>query len=121
MSQELINILIVNVVYPVATVLAGIIATYIIAWIRKAIGTETLVQIQQQMELKQGLAYDTVMYVQQVWGHLDGADKKKEAINKFVVLAAQKGIVLTDEEIEVLLESAVKALKAAWNDAVNAV
>ena len=118
MSQELISILVVNVVYPVATVLAGIIAAYLIAWIRKAIGTETLAQIQQQMELKQGLAYDTVAYVQQVWGHLDGAGKKKEAINKFVILAAQKGVTVTNEEIEVLLESAVKALKAAWNEAV---
>lgn len=118
MSQELLNILIINVVYPVATALAGIIAAYFIAWIRKAVGTESLIQIKQQMEIKQGLAYDTVMYVQQVWGHLDGASRMDKAVDRFVALAGQKDIIVTAEEIEVLLESAVKALKQAWDEAV---
>ena len=114
MDSALINALVNNVLELAVTVGVG----FLLALIKQKLGTEKLVQLQQQMELKQGLAYDTVAYVAQVYKHLDGPDKLKAATNQFIYLAAEKGINVSEDEVRVLLESAYRAAKNAWSEAI---
>ena len=52
-----------------------------------------------------------VSAVQQMYSDLDGEEKKEKAIENISNILEQKGIYITELEIEMLLESSVLALK----------
>ena len=58
-------------------------------------------------DIKRNIARDTVKYVEQVFSDVHGKEKLSLATEKAIALLKSKGIKVDDEEIVVLIESAV--------------
>ena len=77
--------------------LAGFLGTQLqIVW--KRIATD---------KTKKSIARTCVKAVEQLYKDLNGEEKKKKAIGNITKMLKEKGIKITDLEIEMLLESAV--------------
>lgn len=87
-----------------ATFLTGVF-TYLGNKIKNAYETKL------KNETAKTIVDDTVRYVQQVYKDLEGAEKLQKAIEKAQEVLAEKGITLTDVEINMLIESSVYTLK----------
>lgn len=61
-------------------------------------------------DIKKAIVRDTVKYVEQVFRDVHGAEKLDAAKDKAVALLREKGIKISDEEIIVLIESAVSEM-----------
>jgi hypothetical protein len=55
-----------------------------------------------------------VMYVESVFKNLDGQGKFEEAKKHLLELLHQKGVQVSDKEVEVLIESVLHELKAGY-------
>ena len=67
-------------------------------------------------DIKKAIVRDTVKYVEQVFKDVHGVEKLDAAKDKAVALLKEKGIKISDEEIIVLIESAVSEMNK--NDSV---
>jgi LL-H family phage holin len=112
MYQDLIIKIISDIVY----VLALVFISYGIALIKKKIGTEKITKIEQELRLKQGLAYDAVKFVEQAYVDLHGKDKLEQAVNWVCDRLHEKGIEINEDEIEGLVESALRGIKDAYGE-----
>lgn len=61
-------------------------------------------------DIKKAIVRDTVKYVEQVFRDVHGVEKFDAAKDKAVALLREKGIKISDEEIIVLIESAVSEM-----------
>ena len=61
-------------------------------------------------DIKKAIVRDTVKYVEQVFRDVHGAEKLDAAKDKAVALLREKGVKISDEEIIVLIESAVSEM-----------
>lgn len=108
MNMETVNQIITAImpyVITIVTALAGYLATRISKKFEEKINTQT----------KKEVAEATVNYVQQVYETLDGKDKLKKALETSVEWLNQKGIKVTEAEMTILIESAIKGAKQGWN------
>lgn len=104
MSTELLG-QVFDLLLPIlATFLTGVF-TYLGNKIKNAYETKL------KNETAKTIVDDTVRYVQQVYKDLEGAEKLQKAIEKAQEVLAEKGITLTDVEINMLIESSVYTLK----------
>lgn len=71
-------------------------------------------------ETKKKVVDSTVNYVEQVFTDIHGADKLKEAKTKVLTILNEKGISISDEELETLIESAVYGLNKGYNELIVA-
>ena len=87
----------------------GIVITVLLAFVRKKysqyVNTET----------KQKLVNDVVYYTEQVFKALHGKEKLEKAKTTLITLLNEKGISFTEEELNVLIESAVNQLNLKQN------
>ena len=60
---------------------------------------------------KKEIVKDTVNYVEQVFKNIHGEEKLNKAKEKALEWLKQKGIKISETELEILIESAVKELK----------
>lgn len=93
----------------------GVVITVLLAFVRKKY-TEYV-----NTDTKQKLVNDTVYYVEQVFSTLHGKEKLEKAKSTLVTLLAQKGIGFTEEELNVLIESAVNQLNLQQNSTLTSV
>ena len=63
---------------------------------------------------KEAVVKNTVQYVEQVFGALKGAEKLEKAKATALDWLNEKGITISDAELTILIESAVKALKGGF-------
>lgn len=71
-------------------------------------------------ETKRVIIKDCVKCVEQIYTDLHGDDKKTECENIIVQLLYEKGITITQTELEVMIESAVQELnKAKTNNTIG--
>ena len=104
MNTELLG-QVLDLLLPIlATFLTGVF-TYLGNKIKNAYETKL------KNETAKTIVDDTVRYVQQVYKDLEGAEKLQKAIEKAQEVLAEKGIILTDVEINMLIESSVYTLK----------
>lgn len=68
-------------------------------------------------ETKKQVVKDTVNYVQQVYETLEGPEKLKKAIQTASEWLQEKGITVTEAELNILIESTIKAAKDGWYSA----
>lgn len=94
----------------ILTAVLSIVAQQVVAYLKKK-GALTL--INQHKEL----ATLAVQMVEQVYVDLHGEEKKAKAIEALSAALTEKGIKVSPEEIQMQIESAVKAM----NDAVKQV
>ena len=92
----------------------GIAITVLLAFIRKKynqyVNTDT----------KKKLVNDVVYYTEQVFKALHGKEKLEKAKSTLVTLLNEKGISFTEEELNVLIESAVNQLNIQQSSIVTA-
>ena len=92
----------------------GIVITVLLAFIRKKynqyVNTDT----------KKKLVNDVVYYTEQVFKALHGKEKLEKAKSTLVTLLNEKGISFTEEELNVLIESAVNQLNIQQGSIVTA-
>lgn len=103
---EILNQLI-NILLPVlATFITGVF-TYI--------GTKIKAVYEQkvQTETAEKVVMNVVKCIQQAYADLEGPAKLEKAISEASLILKHKGIILTETEIRMLIESAVYGLKQA--------
>jgi len=94
-------------------ILMAVLSAYVIPWVKARIGNERLDQIVQW-------AAWAVSWAEQIVDKTGaGADKKIMVENFLRDLLAAKGLVLTDQQIEILIESAVRQMHTAENDVIE--
>lgn len=79
-----------------------IIMTFIVAKIRESFNAKL------NTEIKREIAKDTVKYIEQVYRHIHGTSKLKKAKATMKNLLEQKGLSISDNEMVILIEAAVK-------------
>ena len=83
-----------------------LITRYVIPWLKAKTENET-------MQTLIDLVAQAVLAAEQVHQSADGA-KRKEIVTKFIKeILEQKNLALSDEEIDVMIEAAVKQMNAA--------
>ena len=61
-------------------------------------------------EIKKSVISDTVKFVEQIYMDIHGDDKLNAAKRKAIQILNEKGVKITDNELTVLIESAVKKM-----------
>jgi len=94
-------------------ILMALISAYVIPWIKTRIGNERLEQISQW-------AAWAVSWAEQIVDKTGAGADKKIMVESFLRdLLAAKGLVLTDQQIEILIESAVRQMHTTENDVLE--
>ena len=75
--------------------------------------------IKQELKNNEQIVKMSVEYVQQVYWEMDGAEKLKRAKEKALSLMATRGMNITSEELEALIEQAVLGFKKGMEQDVN--
>ena len=104
--------IIFEVIKLVVMVAALVIARYLVPWIKEKIGADKLAQIEKWTKY-------AVEMAQQIHWTETGEDKKA-IVTKFLreILTA-KNIALSDKQLDVLIEAAVKEMKIAENAGIS--
>lgn len=84
-------------------IIAGV-TIYLIPLIKKKIGNENL-------ELMDRWATNAVLWAEQIMDADSGADKKRVVMNILKKVRDEQHINITDEQIEILIEATVNAIK----------
>ena len=85
--------------------------------IRRKLGTEKMRKIQTELEMKQELALVAVKAVEQLWaGILKGPEKVSKAAEIIANQAARIGLNIPPDEIEALIEWAVRTMKDEFGE-----
>lgn len=96
----------------VVMVVSLLVARYLIPWIKGKIGVDNLAQIEKWTKY-------AVEMAQQVHWTEAGEDKKAIVTAFLKEILTAKNIVLTDEQLDVLIEAAVKEMKMSESASVN--
>lgn len=72
---------------------------------------KTIYESKVQDETKKKVVEYTVKYVEQIYKDLKGEDKFKMAVESATEMLNNKGITITELELEVLIESTVNSFK----------
>jgi len=98
--------------------LVGILlASFVMALLKKQFGTEKLKEIKAEFEAKKEIVNTAVLFVQQVYWAYDGDAKHTKAIERATIMMNEKGLTVSPEELEALLESGLRLLKKEFGDA----
>lgn len=90
----------------VVMIVAVLIARYLIPWLKVSIDAKKMEEIVTIVEAG-------VQMAQQVHGSEPGETRKAIVINYVHRILAQKGLTITDDELNVLIEAFVKQLRLA--------
>ncbi len=105
------NEIIFEVIKIFVMVAALVVARYLLPWMKEKIGTEKLAQIEKWTRY-------TVEMAQQVHWSQPGEDKKAIVTKFLKEILIAKNISISDEQLNVLIEAAVKEMKMQENNAI---
>lgn len=100
-----------EIIKVVVMVTALVIARYLVPWIKEKIGADKLAEVEKWVKY-------AVLKAQQVLWEETGADKKAYVTEFLKELLIAKNIALSDEQLDVLIEAAVKQMKIEENAGV---
>jgi len=106
------NDIIFEAIKIVVMVAALVITRYLVPWIREKIGADKMVEIERWVRF-------AVLKAQQVMQSATGEDKKAYVTEFLKELLIAKNISLSDEQLEVLIEAAVKQMKIEENAGIT--
>lgn len=109
MFAEFINTYGMEILYTILTAIAGYIGIVVKNLVTEYINDKT----------KMAVAKTAVQFVEQVYKDLHGDDKLNAALGAFSSMLAEKGIVVTDLEMRVLIEAAVAEFNGAFDKKVE--
>lgn len=102
--MELILDIFNQVLVPAFLVLASGLVTYCANYIRKVYTTKVTNQ-----EVRE-IVDDVVLYVEQKFTDIKGTEKYNKAVDRIDTLLKEKGLTISIEEVETLIESSVYTL-----------
>lgn len=106
------NDIIFEAIKIVVMVAVLVITRYLIPWIREKIGADKMMEIEKWARF-------AVLKAQQVMQSATGEDKKAYVTEFLKQLLIAKNISLSDEQLEVLIEAAVKQMKIEENAGIT--
>lgn len=110
MFVEFINTYGMEILSAILTTIAGYIGIVVKNLVTKYLNDKT----------KLSVAKSTVQFVEQVYKDLHGEDKLMAALSTAVDMLAEKGIIVTELEMRVLIEAAVAEFNEAFKkEAIN--
>ncbi len=104
-----INFEVIKIVVMVAALL---ISRYLVPWLKEKIGADKLAVAEKWVKY-------AVLKAQQVLWEKDGQDRKAYVVEFLKEILIAKNIALSDEQLDVLIEAAVKQMKIEENTGVN--
>lgn len=109
--------LIMELAFNLLLILITIAVTFAVELIRRKLGTEKMKKIQAELEAKQELAIMAVKAVEQFWVRtLKGPEKVSKAAEIISDQATRIGLTIPPDEIEVLIEWAVRTMKDEFGE-----
>lgn len=105
------NEILFEIIVVVVMLVALVIARYLVPWIKNKIGTDKLAEAEKWAKY-------AVLKAQQVLYEESGADRKAYVTEFLKEILIKKNIALSDEQLDVLIEAAVKQMKIAENAGV---
>lgn len=100
--------IIFEVIKVIVMIAVLVVARYLVPWIKEKIGADKLAQIEKWTKY-------AVEMAQQVHWTETGEDKKAIVTKFLKEMLTAKNIALSDEQLDVLIEAAVKEMKIAEN------
>ena len=104
MFAEFVNAYGMQILYTVLTAIAGYLGIVVKNLVTKYLNDKT----------KQSVAKSAVQFTEQVYKDLHGEDKLMAALSAAEEMLAEKGIMVTDLEMRVLIEAAVAEFNEAF-------
>lgn len=92
----------------VAMICVLLITRYLIPWIKSEIGTDKIDMATEWIK-------NAVLFAQQTMWAKSGTDRKRYVVNFITKLCEDNNVPLTEEQIDVILESCVKQMKIEEN------
>lgn len=93
---------------------------FVVAFLKKKLGVEKLRKLQQESEFIREVVKAGVEYAEQ---RFDSGEKLDAAISWITEVLNQKGIIVSEKEVEGLIESTIRQLKdefgESWGNAVK--
>lgn len=86
-------------------------------YIRRRIGTEKMHRLKEELQAKQELATLAVRFAQQAYKDLGGQERGEKAMAWMAAQAEAKGIPVTEDELQGLIEAALRAVKDEFGEA----
>lgn len=107
------NEILFEVIKVVVMVAALVITRYLVPWLREKIGADKLAVAEKW-------ARYAVLKAQQVMWSENGSERKAYVTEFLKGLLIKKNIALSDEQLDVLVEAAVKQMKIEENSGIGA-
>jgi len=106
MDDKLFELALELVVY-----LLPILGAFLVKFIANKIGTERIIKIRQEFDVKYAWAWDVVLAVERKYWQEVGSVKKRKAVEALVAKANKYKVPITEKEVDTLIEAAVEAMK----------
>lgn len=106
------NEILFELVKVVIMVAVLVITRYVIPWVRERIGADKLAMAEKWVRY-------AVLKAQQVMWSDNGADRKAYVTEFLKELLIEKNIALSDEQLDILIEAAVKQMKIEENSGIT--
>lgn len=113
------NETVVSAAYDLFLVLLPVLAAALGQWFFRMAGTERIKRIKHEMDTKYSWAWDAVKATEQRWWEKAGSEKYRIASEALAAIARKNKVPIAGEEIRVLIESAVKAMKNEMKTVAN--
>lgn len=99
---------IINAIMPYVVTIVTAIFAYL------AVRIKTKLEEKLNTQAKKEVAEATVNYIQQVYSALDGKEKLQKALEIATEWLESKGIKVSEAEMTILIEAAIKGAKEGW-------
>lgn len=106
----------INISYQTLSILIPALCIVAIELLRRKLGLEKLKRVQAELDTKKELATLAVKYVEQAYSDLHGPEKYKQAANWLADRSLERGISITMDEIQGLIESAIRMAKDEFGE-----
>lgn len=112
MNIDLIQAEILSLLGVLITTFAGLITTYVVGYLRKK-------GVISQLENNKEIVKIVVNAIEQMYEALDGEDKFAMAKERLIKLANEKKLNISEEELNLLIESTVKEMNDKAREELN--
>lgn len=110
MDDKLFELALELVVY-----LLPFLAAFLVKFVVSKIGTERIIKIRQEFDVKYAWAWDIVLAVERKHWQEVRSIKKQKAVEALVKKANRHKIPITEEEVEILIDAAFEAMRNQFN------
>lgn len=105
-----------EILQQVLSILLPALATLIAGWFA-VLGNKIKTAYEEKIntQIKKQVVQSTVEYVEQVYKAMGGEEKLQKAIEQATIILCEKGIIISEIELRMLIEAAVYGLKQGLN------